>query len=504
MSRRTNDSHQSELNEKDRLIAGAPTKDAMKQIFSESADIVFHDILIKNRSDLRITIVYVDGMANTKVIDDNIVFPLTNSHWYDNCTSADHAYQLTLHGGIDVSAISEAKWIKDTLGALFAGKTLLIFDQLECALIADTIGFEKRSVTEGTEESTYRGAKASFVESLRINTSILRRKIKSPHLILEEVIVGKQSNTHVCIAYMRNICSDTFVQEIKTRLEKIDQDKALSLTDIYSNIVQEKYTLFPMAIITEKPDNCSMSLLDGKVAVIIDELPYSMVFPAVFGDFFQTAADYGQNFVVTTFFRVMRLVCFLLAIALPGFYISVVTFHPEMIPYKLAQSIAASRLGTPFDVLFEVLLMTLAFYVLIQASMQISKTMGGAISIVGGLVLGEAAITAGIISPAVIVVVATASITSLVVPNKDVNMAIWLFQVVCTVFSALLGLVGLIAGLLLLLFSLAKLESLGVPYLAPYTTRRPMQLGDSIIKMPSNLMKNRPAYLKPKNVRRKR
>ena len=503
MSRRANDPHQSELSEKDRLIAGAPTKDAMKKIFAESGDIVFHDVLIKNRSDLKATIMYVDGMASTKVINDNIVFPLTTSHWYDNCISAAQAYQLTLSGGIDVSSITETKQIKDALGAIFAGKTLLIFDQLKCALIADTIGFEKRSITEGTEESTYRSAKESFVEALRVNTSILRRKIKSPHLVLEEVTIGKQSNTRVCIAYMQNICNDTFVQKIKARLDKINQDKALSLKDIYANIVKNKYTPFPMAIITEKPDGCCMSLLEGKVAVIIDELPYAMLLPAVFGDFFQTPSDYSQNFLTATLFRLLRMGCYLLSIILPGFYISIVTFHSEMIPYKLAQSIASSRLGTPFSIFFEVLLMTLAFYVLIQASMQISKVIGGAISIVGGLVLGDAAITAGIISPAVIVVVATASVSSMAIPNKDVNMAIWLFQLICTGLSALLGLIGLVTGLLILLFSLARLESLGVPYLAPYTTKKPLQLGDSFIKMPPNLMKNRPEYLKPKNIRRK-
>jgi spore germination protein KA len=504
MSRTTNDPSQPDLSEKERLIAGLITKDAMEKIFADSDDIVFHDVLIKNRDDLKVTIAYVDGMANSKVIDDNIVYPLTNSLWYENCRSASQAYQLTLNGGINVSSITETKMIKDALGPMFAGKTLLIFDQLECALIADTIGFEKRSISEGTEESTYRSAKESFVEALRVNTSILRRKIKSPYLVLEELTIGKQSNTRVCVAYMQNICNDAFVEKVKSQLDKIDQDKALSVKDIYTNVVQEKYTPFPMAIITEKPDTCCMSLLEGKIAIVTDELPYAMLLPAVFGDFFQTPSDYGQNFIVATLFRLLRMGCFLLSIALPGFYISIVTFHPEMIPYKLAQSIAASRLGTPFSIFFEVLLMTLAFYVLIQASMQISKVIGGAISIVGGLVLGDAAIKAGIVSPAVIVVVASASISSMAIPNKDVNTAIWLFQLICTVFSAILGLVGLIAALLILLFSLAKLESLDVPYLSPYTTGRPLQLGDSFIKAPTNLIKNRPVYLRPKNVRRKK
>ena len=502
--RRKANRRRSETSDSDKLVSGPLTSENIEKIFAQSADVVFRNIFIMDRADLCVTVIYIDGMANTETINDNIICPLSGSSWYKDCTTPGQAMKHTLHGGIDVSSAGETKQLKEALGALFVGKTLLVFDTLKSAVIADTIGFEKRSITPGSEESTFRSGKDSFVETLRVNTAMLRRKLKSPHLVLEETTVGKQSNTRVCVAYMRNICNDTFVRRITTQIEKINQDKALSLRDIYTNIIREKYTPFPMAVITEKPDSCAMSLLDGKIAIIIDELPYALILPAVFGDFFQSAGDYSENFIVTSLFRLLRMACFLIAITLPGFYISVVTFHPEMIPYKLALSIAASRLGTPFSVVIEVLIMTFAFYVLIQASMQISKVVGSAISIVGGLVLGEAAITAGIVSPAVIVVVATASISSMAVPNKDINRAIWLFQLACTLLSAVLGLIGLIFGFLLMLFSLAKLEPLGVPYLSPYTMKAPLQLGDSVIKLPANLLKKRPAYLMPKNKRRKK
>ena len=242
----------------------------------------------------------------------------------------------------------------------------------------------------------------------------------------------------------------------------------------------------------------------GKIAIIVDELPYALLLPAVFGDFFQAPSDYGDNFIIASFFRIIRYLCFFLAMLLPGFFVAVTSFHPEMIPYKLAVAIGASRSGTPFSMLTEILIMTFAFFTLIQASMMISQAIGSTISIVGGLVLGQAAITANIVSPAVIVVVAAAAICSVAVPNKEVKSALWILQLLCTLLSALLGLIGIVLTLLIVFFLLAKLSPLNVPYLAPYGSWKPLQLDDSIIKFPDNLIKRRPLHLKPKNKRRAR
>lgn len=490
-------------NYEDTQLSCSLTVENFKKAFSSSDDIVYMDLLITNRPDLSVTLIYVDGLANQDTINDNIVFSLSKSQWYDNCQTLAQAYGLTLNGALDVSSVKPAAKIMDAINAILVGKTILIFDKLERALILETIGFEKRGITAATEESTYRSGKDCFVETFRVNTATLRKKIKSHNLCIEEMVIGKQSNTRVCIAYMQNICNEDFIKKIRKQVIKINQDKAMSIRDIYTNVVKEKYTPFPTAIITEKPDVCCMSLLEGKVAVIIDELPYALVFPAVFGDFFQSSCDYGCNFIISSFFRMLRYACFILAIILPGYYVAIEAFHPRLIPYKLAVSIAASRLGTPFNINIEIIIMILAFFVLIQASLQVSRSIGGTISIVGGLVLGDAAITAGIVSPAVIVVVATAAICSMAIPNKEVNAVTWLFQLICVLFAAIFGLIGIIITLLLLFFLLAKLEPLGVPYLSPYTSTKPLQLEDSFIRFPDSLIKNRPLYLDPKNKRRK-
>ena len=230
---------------------------------------------------------------------------------------------------------------------------------------------------------------------------------------MEEITAGRQSNSRVCVSYMRNICNESLIRQVRQRIEGINQDRVTSLQDIVTNVFHQRYAMFPLALITEKPEACVKQLLDGKVIVILDEMPYAIILPAVFGDFFRLPPTIPETSSLQRCFDCCATPVFLLAVVLPGFYISIVAFHPEMIPYELAIRIAATRSGVPFSVFLEAIGMALAFFTLLQASMMISQNIGSAISIVGGLVLGQAAITAGLVSPGVIVVVAASAICSL-------------------------------------------------------------------------------------------
>jgi hypothetical protein len=255
-------------------------------------------------------------------------------------------------------------------------------------------------------------------------------------------------------------------------------------------------------LITEKPDTCVRHLLDGKIAVIIAEMPYALIFPIVFGDFFKSSEDYAGSFFSNSFFRILRYISLMLTIALPGLYISVTTFHPEMLPYDLAIRIAAARSGVPFPVFVEAVIMSLSFFTLLQASIMISQSVGSAISIVGGLVLGQAAIGAGFVSPGIIVVIAAAAISSLAIPNKDLSTISWLFQMMCVIFCGIIGLAGVVLTYLIVLYMLARLEIFGIPYISPFANTKELELDDSFVKLPDNANKMRPRYLNPKNKRR--
>ncbi len=478
------------------------TSEELQKLFSSSADVVFRVVQLRSRVPLNVTLVYVDGLTDQKMIDDNVIRPLSGGV-FQACSTLAEAFKLSQDGALEVSVVTAASDMAIAVSALLSGKALLCFDKLQSILTLSTIKFEKRTVDTATEEVPYRAAKESFVETLRINTALLRRKISSSSLVLEETTAGRQSNTRICIAYMRNICNESFITEVRKNIGEINQDCVASIQDITANVVRKKLPLFPIAVVTEKPEICARLLLEGRIAVIAAELPYAMIFPAVFNDFFQASGDYSVNFATMTFFRLLRYLCFILSITFPGFFISMVMYHPEMIPYDLAIRIAATRSGVPFSVFIEAIAMSFAFFALLQASLMIVQNVGGAVSIVGGLVLGQAAISAGLVSPAVIVIVAASSIFSLVVPLKELNMVGWISQFICTAFSALLGLLGLVIVLLTILFMLARLTPLGVPYLAPFAGTRHSQLSDTFIKAPENLIKDRPLFLSPKNRRRR-
>jgi spore germination protein KA len=235
----------------------------------------------------------------------------------------------------------------------------------------------------------------------------------------------------------------------------------------------------------------------------MDGMPYAVMLPATIVDFFQMSGDYQANRALSSFIRIIRYTMFLVSIIVPAFYIAIIKFHNEMIPASLAKSIAIASAGMPFPITLEVFLMSSAFFALIQASLSMSKTFGGSISIVGGLVLGEAAITAKLISPAVIVIVATAAIASLASPNELIGTA-WLFQIFFIILSSSFGLFGVTSGLILFLIYIASLESLGVPFLAPFAGTKHLQLGDSLFRIPQHFLNNRPLYLQPKNRNKRR
>lgn len=412
--------------------------------------------------------------------------------------------RAALNGAIYHGTMIKIDEMEKLLSTLLSGFTIVVFDSLKTAIAFETKGFEFRSVSAGQEENTYKSPKDAFIENVRVNVSLVRQKIKSRHLSVQEQDVGTQSNTTCSILYMNNICNEEFVDTVKKRIKNMKQDDVLSLQDIYEVLVEHKYTMFPQAKNTESTTVLCSSLMEGKVAVLMNGIPYALIFPTVFGDLFHSPFDYNINYVLASFFRLMRYASFLLTLLLPGIYVAIAEYHPEMIPFDLLNTIGAAKMGTPFDTVIEILIMSFTFYVLIQVSMQVPTSMGSAVSIVGGIVLGQAAVQAKLVSPGVIVVIAAASIAALAIPNKDANFATWIWQGFITVLTAFLGLYGLSFGMILLIYSLARLESLGVPYLSPYIHPTKMQYEDSFVRFPLRDIRQRPIYLKPKEKERKK
>ena len=475
----------------------------IKKLVQHSSDITFRELFINGQKDLPVTMVFIDGVIDTKTANDDILKPLAQEMHLSQSRKTEDIIERIEHGTLYHTSQKTRDKLMDCIGDIFDGSVALVFDSARTAVTFDIKGFEKRSITEPTGENVIKGAKDSFVENLRTNTATVRRKIKTYKLVIEETKVGMQSLTNVAIVYINDIINRHIVRELKNRLDTIDIDGVLSPGVIEENITDNKYSPFPQAISTERPDKFCANVMEGRVGVIIDGLPVTYIVPATFDAFMQAPEDYAQNFIISSVIRFLRFFLTLITLFLPGFYVSVTTFHHEMIPTELALAITASKEGVPFPSFVEVIFMLLAFEVLIEAGLRLPKNIGQAVSIVGAVVVGQAAVDAKLVSPGVVVVISITAISSFTMPNQDFSNALRLWRFIFVIMSCIIGLFGLSLGGIILLHHLANLEVYGIPYLSPFVGEENKNMTDSIFRLPFPAQYNRPMSLKTRNKKRR-
>ncbi|MFC3040730.1 spore germination protein [Virgibacillus xinjiangensis] len=416
--------------------------------------------------------------------------------------SSNDFFQVIKDQSLANSEVEEAEDYKYLFDFLLAGDSVILLDGYAKALCIGSKGYEKRGVEESTSTTVIRGPKESFTETLRVNTSLIRRRIKDPNLWIENKVIGKQSHTDVSICYVNGIVNEDIVREVKKRLNDIDVDAILESGFIEEYIQDETYSPFPTIYNTERPDGVAAGLLEGRVAILVDGTPFALLVPALFIQFFQSSEDYYQRSDIGTFLRILRFVCFFLALLTPSLYIALTTFHQEMIPSQLLTSLAAQREGVPFPAYVEALLMELVFEILREAGTRMPRAVGSAISIVGALVLGQAAVEAGIVSAAMVIVVSLTAISSFVFPSHNLSVSIRLLRFAFMTAAAMFGLVGIILGLLLMVMHLASLRSFGVPYLTPMAPLIPGDQKDTVFRLPLWSLNTRPRLVSQKNIKR--
>ena len=362
---------------------------------------------------------------------------------------------------------------------------------------------EKRSVSAPDNEPSLKGAKDSFVESLRTNTSLVRRRLRAPELKIAEVIAGRQSVTPVDILYIEGLTNPDLVAETKKRISAIDTDELLQTATLEELIVDEVDTAFPMIAYTERPDRFCAGLVEGRVGVIVDGIPLGYLLPGTVGQFFRTGQDRSQNWVAASFLSILRYLCMLGSLFLPAWYVAAVNFHPEMIPARLAWSISEAKTNVPFSTVFEVLIMLLAFEAVQEAGLRLPGPIGQTASILGGLVVGSAAVDASIVSPVVLIVVAMAGIAGYTVPSQELSAALRIWRFGLAIAASIGGLFAVTALAAVLVYRLAQLESFGVPYLTPFAAWGSERAqGHGVIRWPTHWVKFREQALKTGNKRR--
>jgi len=440
-----------------------------------STDIVFREIRIGKGSGIRVALVFTDGLVNETTIQDFIMEALMNDAVDSSlppCTTLtmDQVVTFIADQVMPISGVDRIDDWYQLYDALFSGQTLVLVDGSTEILSLCTLGWEKRSIQEPGTDVIIRGPREGFVEILRTNTSMIRRRVKNPDLWLETLQLGQVTHTNIGIMYMKGIVDEKIVREVRKRLNNIKIDAILESGYIEKLIEDQSITPFPTVLTTERPDTVVANLLEGKVAILVDGTPFVLIVPAVFNQFFQIVEDYYNRFDISTALRILRIIIYFLSLLAPSIYIAATTFHQEMIPTELLISLAKQREAVPFPAFIEAFVMEVIFEILREAGVRLPKAVGPAVSIVGALVIGQAAVEAGFISPATVIVVSITAISSFATPTFAVAISARLLRFLFMVIAGAVGFYGLILAMLMLLAHLCGLRSFGVPYMSPVSS----------------------------------
>ncbi|MEK3881366.1 spore germination protein [Paenibacillus sp. PL2-23] len=392
--------------------------------------------------------------------------------------------------------------MNDVLYAILSGNTCLFLNGTDHALIIGTKGSPKRSIEEPQTESTIRGPKDGFTEDIRTNSALIRKRIKDPNLRMDSYLIGRVSKREVMVAYMQDIVNPKLVEEVKKRLNSIEIDDVEGSGYIEQWIADSFLSPFPQILNTERPDRFASSLLQGKVGLIVDGTPFQLIMPISISDAFKSPEDYYQHWLVSSLIRALRYISIFIATFLPGFYISLAEYHHGMIPSNIAFSIASAREGVPFPVFIEAMLMEATLEILREAGVRLPKPIGQTIGIVGGLVIGEAAVSAGLVSPVMVIVVAVTAIASFTLPSYSFGIVTRILRFFIMMLAAVLGLFGVILGFLIICIHLVNLKSFGLPYMAPISPLLPSDWKDLVLRAPVTFIRKRPEMLQTENKKR--
>lgn len=478
----------------------------IKQSLGHSTDLVARDFNIGPDGKLTLALLYTDGLVDKQVIAghiESIMYDKASGSLAGKSEAAQTDILKTLRSDVLKSAeMTEIADFDSLYRALLSGECIFLVDGLAQGLAVGARGWLDRGVTEPSSENVVRGPREGFTETLRTNTSLIRRKIKDPNLWVDAKQIGRVTKTDIAIMYIKNIANDGIVKEVHARLDRIDIDGILESGYIEELIQDETFTPFPTLYSTERPDVIAAELLEGKIAIIVDGTPFVLVAPAPFVSFLHSAEDYYQRADISTFIRILRYLGIFISLLAPSFYVAITTFHQEMLPTELLISLAAQRERVPFPALIEAVMMEITFEILREAGIRMPKSIGSAVSIVGTLVIGQAAVEAGIISSVMVIVVSITAISSFVMPAYNVSIAFRMLRFPLMVFAATFGLFGIIVGIIALILHMCSLRTFGIPYMSPLGPLIPSDLKDTIIRLPHWMLTNRPRLLNKKNTRR--
>lgn len=473
----------------------------LKETIGQSDDVVFREYNLQLHDLIPMMVIFVDGLADKEIINEYILEALTK----DAPPEANWAKEISPHEFIRtirdrLLTINEVKVVStytDLMTPVLSGETAILFEGYDEAIIANTRGWEHRGIEEPITETVVRGPRVGFNEILKSNTAQIRRWIRDPNLRIKSVRVGKRSQTDLSLAYIEGVANPKIIEEVKRRLKNIEIDSVMESSYLEEHIEDSVYSVFPTVQSTERADRVAAGLFEGRVAIITDNTPFVLIVPVTFWQLYYAAEDYYHRWPLASLLRFIRFVAFGFSLFLPAFYIALASHSPELIPFKLAVAIAGTREGVPFPVFFEALLMEIAIEVIREASARLPGPLGQTIGIVGGFILGDAAVRAGLISPIITIVVALTAISSFTAPSYAVAIATRILRFPLMIIAVVGGLFGLSMASILIIVHLASIKSFGTPYLSPVTPFRATDMKDTFFRVPWWAMSQRPGMYRP-------
>lgn len=468
----------------------------VQKIMEHNFDLMMRSITLGRIDNKPAAVFFIENLIDSHHIDNDIIRPLVIDAYVSGLTSAEAILKELSHGNlITRGLIKSCANMKEFMEGLLNGDACLLIAEQATAYVIKVKGNESRKISEAKIEPVIRVPKDSFVESLNVNVGLIRARIPNPNLSFETIEIGSQTHTKVCVSYIRGICPSSRIAEVRSRLNRIQIDGILESGYIEEFIQDSPLSIFPQIRNTERPDVASAALLEGRVVIITDNTPIILIAPGEFFSLLQSSEDYYDRFIFSSLIRFLRFFALLIAAFLPAFYIAVTDYHQEMIPTDLLVSISNSRTGVPIPTILEGLLMILAFELLYEAGVRLPKSLGQTISIVGALIIGQAAVQAKIVSPLTVIVISFTGIATFCIPQYNLALPVRMIRLVFFVLAATFGLFGMMVGILYILLYMSSLRSFGVSYLSPLSPMDAGSFQDTVIRSPWWALVKRPSYI---------
>lgn len=464
-----------------------------------NGDLVVRDFLLFGEHPA--AMVFFSSLVGMEQIQEHVLKPLMakspeSSGRPQNLSDITHYIWSTVVHVTQGTTTSEASALP---AAITKGELILLIESVDEALTLDMRQIEQRSVEQPQTEQVIRGSREGFVEKLENNLSLLRYRLQSTNFRIDISPLGTRTQSRVALCYIEDIADPELVAEVMRRISVINTDGIIDAGYIEQFIEDQPLSPFPQVQNTERPDKTVASLLEGRVAILVDGSPFALIVPGLFNQFFQTVDDYSERFIMGSLIRIIRLIALSCSLFFPALYVSIISFNPELMPTDFAVAISGGRAGVPFPAVLEVLIMEVAMEVLREATIRLPQMIGGALSIVGVLVIGQAAVSAGLASPITVVIVALTTIGSFATPAFNAAIALRMLRFPLIILAGMFGLYGVMIGTILIANHLLFLESFGVPYLSPFIPVKWRDLKDTLVRAPLWWMRRRPSYLHTKD-----